>query len=597
MHGMRPAQACCREVIAIVNGKWECRPEQLKIDELYDQMGLGPVEHRLDNLGQALMFLYNKFLRQIEAKFDFQHFYQAPLTPGEARARPFVMTLGGYSTGKTSFIKHIIGQDYPGISIGPEPTTDKFVVVQYGAEKRSIPGDFLTVDQENMFTSIATASKSKVGSALHHLQGVTVKSEILREMSFLDTPGILSGGHHNERAYDFTELVQWFANRADLILFFFDVHKPDIPDQVKDVIRALGPNQQKVRFLLNRADSVDSVVLMRTYAGLMWGLGRVFTTPEVKRVYMGSYSVEEYNNISADVHPLFKRNLEILMGDFKALPKEAGIQKVQHLIRRVRLLKTHSALLDHLRSKMPWFWGHNKKQEKLIHTLEDVYGKVAAENSLPMGDFPDIAPMQELLQAIEFEDIKKLKDKDTKALNNLVEEHLPRLVAAVKHGFDTSQGYCQAWGWGTLLGADGEVSEDDDKFRLPETELETKDCVGRGVHLKVEHALAFQTDVHECKVTTPKEPPNGRVCVPKGEVQSWYPRNDITRVPRPECCGGYAMLVPATTQNNQAFFFHCLGALQGASCVQRGSGEFWRRKDLGSGCGSGLKCQKNGVCK
>ena len=31
--------------------------------------------------------------------------------------------------GKTTFIKYLLGRDYPGTHIGPEPTTDRFVVV------------------------------------------------------------------------------------------------------------------------------------------------------------------------------------------------------------------------------------------------------------------------------------------------------------------------------------------------------------------------------------------------------------------------------------------------------------------------------------
>ena len=36
-----------------------------------------------------------------------------------------MLLLGQYSTGKTTFIKHLLGRDYPGIHIGPEPTTGK----------------------------------------------------------------------------------------------------------------------------------------------------------------------------------------------------------------------------------------------------------------------------------------------------------------------------------------------------------------------------------------------------------------------------------------------------------------------------------------
>ncbi|XP_052489178.1 EH domain-containing protein 1-like isoform X3 [Gossypium raimondii] len=44
-------------------------------------------------------------------------------------AKPMVMLLGQYSTGKTTFIKHLLKTSYLGAHIGPESTTNIFVVV------------------------------------------------------------------------------------------------------------------------------------------------------------------------------------------------------------------------------------------------------------------------------------------------------------------------------------------------------------------------------------------------------------------------------------------------------------------------------------
>ena len=38
------------------------------------------------------------------------------------------------------FIRYLIGRDFPGQRIGPEPTTDRFVAVMDGPEERVIPG-------------------------------------------------------------------------------------------------------------------------------------------------------------------------------------------------------------------------------------------------------------------------------------------------------------------------------------------------------------------------------------------------------------------------------------------------------------------------
>ena len=54
--------------------------------------------------------------------------------------------------GKTTFIKHLLGQDYPGCHIGPEPTTDRFVVVMHGPDERRTPGNTLVVTPDKPFT-------------------------------------------------------------------------------------------------------------------------------------------------------------------------------------------------------------------------------------------------------------------------------------------------------------------------------------------------------------------------------------------------------------------------------------------------------------
>ena len=45
-----------------------------------------------------------------------------------------LVLLGENGTGKTTFIKYIIDEDFPGMRIGPEPTTETFHIVDHGKE-------------------------------------------------------------------------------------------------------------------------------------------------------------------------------------------------------------------------------------------------------------------------------------------------------------------------------------------------------------------------------------------------------------------------------------------------------------------------------
>ena len=50
-----------------------------------------------------------------------------------------------------------------------------------------------------------------------------------------------------ERSYNFIEVCEWFAARADVILLLFDPHKLDISDEFKSVIGALRGHDDKAR--------------------------------------------------------------------------------------------------------------------------------------------------------------------------------------------------------------------------------------------------------------------------------------------------------------------------------------------------------------
>ena len=116
-------------------------------------------------------------VKPIEEAFKFSHFFSPFLTESDFDAKPSILLLGQYSTGKvcahievtpapppscsppqtnlpqpltlqTTFIKSLLGRDYPGSHIGPEPTTDRFVVVYHGMDERRVPGNTLAVQKD-----------------------------------------------------------------------------------------------------------------------------------------------------------------------------------------------------------------------------------------------------------------------------------------------------------------------------------------------------------------------------------------------------------------------------------------------------------------
>lgn len=336
-----------------------------------------------------------------------------------------VLLLGQYSVGKTTFIRYLLGRDFPGIRIGPEPTTDRFMAIMNSpaGEDRTIPGNALAVHPDLPFTSLSMFGTN----FLNRLEGSQCSAPLLEHISLVDTPGVLSGEKQRiGRAYDFIKVVEWFAQRADLILLLFDAHKLDISDEFRDTITALSGNEDKVRVVLNKADKVTGQQLMRVYGAMMWALGKVVQTPEVMRVYIGSFWDEECAN--KEFESLFIAESSDLLRDLRTLPRNAAIRKINELVKRARLLRTHALIIGTLRAQMPSMWGFEKKQTELIADMANQFNSLHKKYALPIGDFPDIRRFKAAAAGMDFKKFPKLDEGVYQSITRVLETNIPILL-------------------------------------------------------------------------------------------------------------------------------------------------------------------------
>lgn len=165
--------------------------------------------------------VYREKVRPLEEQYLVREFHYPLLTNDDFDAKPNVLLIGSYSTGKTSFIKYLLEKEFTGMHIGPEPTTDGFQAIMYGKEDRSIPGHTLVASPSSPFAGLA-----QFGNAfLQRFNGTEVPSEFARCCTLIDTPGVLAGKKQTERSYSYEDVVKWFAPRADMILIMFDANK------------------------------------------------------------------------------------------------------------------------------------------------------------------------------------------------------------------------------------------------------------------------------------------------------------------------------------------------------------------------------------
>jgi len=97
--------------------------------------------------------LYKQHIKPIEAKYGLYNFClptNAEMHDSEFDAKPMVLLLGQYSTGKTTFIRHLVGGDFPSMHIGPEPTTDRFTALIHGLDDDSDGSDMNTNEHDTL---------------------------------------------------------------------------------------------------------------------------------------------------------------------------------------------------------------------------------------------------------------------------------------------------------------------------------------------------------------------------------------------------------------------------------------------------------------
>lgn len=302
-----------------------------------------------------------------------------------------------------------------------------------GESERILPGNAATVQADLPFNGL-----SNFGTSFLSKFNVSFTTASLCEnLTLIDTPGVLSGDKQRlGRSYDFVKTVEWFAQRSDMILLLFDAHKLDISDEFRNVILSLKGHDDKIRIVLNKADSISNQQLMRVYGALMWSLGKIIDTPEVMRVYVGSF----WKPDSEHINILFNQELietehADLLRDLKNIPRMSTMRKVNELVKRARLVRVHAFTIEYLRRELPTFFGKASKQSKMIENISEEFSKIQKMYNLPAGDFPNVEQFQESLRQIDLSSFPKLGSKQMVTLDEALSVDLPALISLFPQDF------------------------------------------------------------------------------------------------------------------------------------------------------------------
>lgn len=162
------------------------------------------------------------------------------------------------------------------------------------------------------------------------------------------------------------------------------------------------------------------------YGALMWSLGKVLKTPEVTRVFIGSFWDKPYQN--DEYRSLFEAERKDLLNELFSLPKTNTIRKINELVKRARMAKVHAYIVSYLREEMPMIFGKSKKQQEMVDNLKNVFFEIHKKYMLPVGDFPNITKFRDRVRHFDFSKFAKLNQKLIDAMDTVLAEDIPKLI-------------------------------------------------------------------------------------------------------------------------------------------------------------------------
>jgi len=184
-----------------------------------------------------------------------QFMFRLPPTVGELKRPPQVLLLGNHSSGKSTFINYLLGAGVQ--KTGVAPTDDGFTIITYGASEIDRDGATIISNPDLPFEGLRHFGDQLVS----HVRLKQRPADLLRTVTLIDTPGMIDEAKaENGRGFDFPGAVRWFAERADLVMVFFDPDKPGTTGETLRVFKeSLSGIDHKLLIVLNKMDQFQNL--------------------------------------------------------------------------------------------------------------------------------------------------------------------------------------------------------------------------------------------------------------------------------------------------------------------------------------------------
>ncbi|KAG1695154.1 hypothetical protein DVH05_020795 [Phytophthora capsici] len=323
---------------------------------------------------------------------------------------PFVFLLGNHSSGKSSFINYLLQRDVQ--STGVAPTDDGFTIIAPGREDLDQDGPALVGDPDLGFSGLRV-----YGPALIQRTQLKVRKGIQANYMLVDSPGMIdsprSPPHHSQfnyavnngrlspqqqqssnfkgqdsdRGYEFPEVVRWYAERADVILLFFDPDKPGTTGETLSILtRSLVGMDHKLHLVLNKVDQFRKIHdFARAYGSLCWNLSKVIPLKDLPRIYTMCIPTKDNQVQTAEGLGASMKDLDAMRDEVVSEVQRAPERRVDNLITNLydsaRLMKMHAEVFEDLRAR----YASEKWRRSALVAATFVGGNALAASALASG--------------------------------------------------------------------------------------------------------------------------------------------------------------------------------------------------------------------
>lgn len=285
--------------------------------------------------------LYEQELDPIGRRFEFE----AAPPPSETSGLPMVLFLGNHSSGKSSFINWLVGEELQRTGIAP--IDDGFTIITHAGEDAVLDGAAVVTNPKFPWSDLERFGPQ----LLNHLKLRLRPAKTLEGLALVDSPGMIDAADAKvTRGYNFTGVVRWFAERADVILLLFDPDKPGTTGETLSVLtESLSGLEHKLLIIFNKVDRFDTMRdYARAYGALCWNLSKAIPRkdlPHIFNTYLPTKDSGQHRGVPLED---FDKQREEVRLEVRRAPFRRVDNVISRLYQHARRMRMHVLVLDRL---------------------------------------------------------------------------------------------------------------------------------------------------------------------------------------------------------------------------------------------------------